>query len=227
MNTDDLAKHLSDPHWRLNNLYFIIDKNEGAKVLFRMNRAQEDLYRSMHNRNIVLKARQLGMSTFVCLFFLDQCLFNPNTAAGVVAHKLQAAEHIFKTKIKYPYEHLPDEVKAMVRTKDDSARMLTFSNDSSIEVDQSLRSGTKHLLLVSEYGHTCARDPDKAAEVRTGALKCYRPDEKQHRVYRKHGGRSVRAFLRLMRRGSNQRAPRRRFDVDGLSVALLRLALGR
>lgn len=175
LTSDDLAKHLGDPYWRLNNLYHIIDKDEGQKVLFRMNRAQDNLYRSMHNRNIVLKARQLGMSTFVCLFFLDQCLFNPNTSAGVVAHKLQAAEHIFKSKIKYPYENLPDEVKAMVSTKDDSARMLTFSNDSSIEVDQSLRSGTKHLLLVSEYGHTCARDPEKAREVRTGALNVIAP----------------------------------------------------
>src|SRR5215204_5580886 len=45
-----------------------------------------------------------------------------------------------------------------------------FSNNSSIRVGTSLRSGTLQYLHVSEYGKLCAKYPDKAREVRTGAL---------------------------------------------------------
>src|SRR5829696_9052324 len=45
-----------------------------------------------------------------------------------------------------------------------------FSNNSSIRVGTSLRSGTLQYLHVSEYGKLCAKYPEKAREVRTGAL---------------------------------------------------------
>jgi hypothetical protein len=65
-------KLLADPLWRLNNLYWIIDKS-GNKTLFKLNWAQEQLYRDLWYCNLILKARQLGISTFVCLLFLDRC----------------------------------------------------------------------------------------------------------------------------------------------------------
>ena len=47
---------------------------------------------------------------------------------------------------------------------------LLLSNNSSIRVSTSHRSGTLNYLHVSEYGWTCAKQPEKAQEVRTGAL---------------------------------------------------------
>ena len=81
----DVEKHLANPLWRLNNLYTIIDK-EGKQRVFKFNYAQKSLYENIWHRNIILKARQLGISTFVCLFFLDMCLFKPNVATGIIAH---------------------------------------------------------------------------------------------------------------------------------------------
>ena len=52
----------------------------------------------------------------------------------------------------------------------DSADELTFSNNSSIRVSTSMRSGTLQYLHVSEYGQLCSRFPEKAREIRTGAL---------------------------------------------------------
>src|SRR5262249_16657225 len=40
----------------------------------------------------------------------------------------------------------------------------------SIRVSTSHRSGTLNYLHISEYGKMCAKHPDKAREVRTGAL---------------------------------------------------------
>ena len=37
-----------------------------------MNAVQEYVYDNLHTRNIILKARQLGMSTFAILLMVDQ-----------------------------------------------------------------------------------------------------------------------------------------------------------
>jgi len=43
-------------------------------------------------------------------------------------------------------------------------------NNLSIRVGVSMRSGTLQYLHISEYGQVCARFPEKAREIRTGAL---------------------------------------------------------
>jgi hypothetical protein len=159
----------ADRHWRLNNLYSIKDKT-GRAVPFRMNVAQEELYHNLHTLNLVLKARQLGMTTLLQLILLDACLFNSNTSAGIVAHNREDAEAFFDDKIKFAYDNLDPAIKAAVPATQDSAKSLTFANGSRIRVGTSLRSGTFQLLHVSEFGKTCAQFPAKAKEIVTGAF---------------------------------------------------------
>jgi len=163
------AERLGERRWRLENLYWIRDK-AGRKVRFRMNRAQADLFDGMHYLNLILKARQLGFTTFLQLYMLDACLFNSNTNAGTIAHTLDDAIEIFDHKIKFAYDTLPDGLKAARPARRDSARKLGFDNGSSIRVGTSLRSGTYQYLHVSEFGKICATAPAKAREIRTGAL---------------------------------------------------------
>jgi hypothetical protein len=160
---------MTDRRWRLNNLYVIIDK-DGRRIDFRLNWAQEELLDALHFQNVILKARQLGFTTFIQLFMLDACLFNSNIRAGTIAHKLDDAKTIFRDKVKYPYENLPEMLRAARPIQKDSADELLFSNNSSIRVGTSMRSGTLQYLHISEYGKLCAQFPDKAREVRTGAL---------------------------------------------------------
>jgi hypothetical protein len=109
-------------------------------------------------------------STFIALLFLDTCLFTPNVSAGIICHTRNDAEELFKTKIKYPYEHLDHDFKEFRSATVDSARQLTFSNGSSIRVGTSMRSGTCQLLHISEFGKICAKYPEKAVEIVTGSL---------------------------------------------------------
>jgi hypothetical protein len=162
-------EQLHDPLWRLNNLYQVINK-DGKRVQFVMNDAQRHFVEGMHSRNIILKARQIGFTTLCCLLYLDDCLFNPDIRAAVIAHKLDDAKVIFRDKVKFPYETLPDALRARIAVEQDSADMLTFNNNSSIRVSTSTRSGTVNWLHVSEYGKICAQFPDKAREIRTGAF---------------------------------------------------------
>lgn len=167
---------LADPWWRLNNLYFIKDK-KGKKIKFRPNWAQYILYTTMHYLNCILKARQLGLTTFIQLFMLDRCLFNENQSAGVVAHTKDDAQAFFDDKIKFAYDHLPAEIKRTIKADNNTAKTLKFSNGSKVVVGTSLRSGTYQYVHVSEYGKLCAKYPDKAEEVRTGTLNTVAPGQ--------------------------------------------------
>lgn len=163
-----LEECLGDPYWRMNNLYCITDK-EGVKRIFQFNWAQEELFENMWHCNVILKARQLGVSTFVTLLFLDKVLFNSNTHAGIIAHTREDAEHLFR-KVKFAYDHLPEEIKKLRAAKTDTTRELQFSNGSHIRVGTSLRSSTLQYLHISEMGKIAARYPDKSREIMTGAL---------------------------------------------------------
>jgi hypothetical protein len=164
-----VADCFSDWRWRLNNLYWITDK-DGRRVQFRLNWAQAALYDEMHYMNLILKARQLGFTTFIQLFMLDACTFNSNVRAGTIAHTLGDAQVIFRDKVKYPYDNLPAAVRAAVPLVNDNVSELMLGNNSAIRVSTSMRSGTLQYLHVSEYGKMCAKFPHKAREVKTGAL---------------------------------------------------------
>lgn len=171
LKENDLAKAeklLGNPLWRINNLYHIVDK-EGNKVPFRMNPEQESLYRNMWYFNIILKARQLGISTLIGLIFLDRCLFNSNVSAGIIAHTREDSEAFFK-RIKFAYDSLPDEVREIRSSSSDTKNELSFNNGSSIRVGMLMRGSTLQYLHISEFGKISAKYPDKATEIITGSL---------------------------------------------------------
>jgi len=167
---EELKEKLSDREWRLNNLYYIKDKN-GNKVVFKMNEVQKDLYKNLWFFNIVPKARQLGVTTFFCIFYLDQILFSNNKTCTIIAHREQDMKKIFRNKIRFAWDHLPEWLKAELGSPDtNTANQLTFQNGSSISVSLSSRSDTVQYLHISEFGYICAKFPEKAEEIVTGAI---------------------------------------------------------
>lgn len=168
-------ENLQNRRWRLTHLYHIIDKY-GQKTLFKPNWAQQELLDNVWYCNIILKARQLGMSTFITMLFLDVCLFNSNVSAGIVAHTREDAEQIF-AKAKFAYEHLPEALKKERSISTDTVREMKFSNGSHFRVGTSLRSSTFQYLHISEFGKICAKYPEKAREIITGALNTLAPGQ--------------------------------------------------
>src|ERR1700730_15728906 len=126
----------SKRRWRLNNLYFITDK-QGRRVKFQMNSAQEALYREMHNQNVILKARQRGFTTFIQLFMLDACVFNSDIRAGTIAHTLPDAQVIFRDKIRFPDDNWPEPVRGVVQPLNDNNTELLPPNNSGVRVSTS------------------------------------------------------------------------------------------
>jgi hypothetical protein len=164
-----IAAKLGDRAWRLDNLYTVLNK-AGLIEPFRMNGEQREFLTSAHGFDIILKCRQIGFTTFIAIMMLDACLFNSNTLCGIIADTLPNAGKIFEYKIKDVYDRLPAWLRARRPTKRDRANELKFNNGSAIWTGTSHRGGTLHWLHVSEYGKICAKYPDKAKEIRTGAL---------------------------------------------------------
>lgn len=160
---------MKDPLWRLNNLYWIIDE-QSNRVKFQMRPVQRRFFDEMWFWNEILKSRQHGFSTLIDIMALDLCLFNDNIEAGIIAHTKEAVQHIFATKIKYPYENLPPSILERIPAVKCDANELRLANNSWLRVALSMRSSTLRFLHISERGKICAKYPQKAEELKTGTI---------------------------------------------------------
>ena len=165
-NEAELQRCLADPEWRLFSgcLYKIMVKGDDTEqdadtfvMPFKPNAAQKRFMRRLWHRNLILKARQLGFTTLVALLWLDHALWTRDQRCGIIAQDLDAAEAIFRDKVKFAYENLPDEIRQRFPLARESAKELLFAhNNSSVRVATSMRSGTFHRLHICEFGKICA-----------------------------------------------------------------------
>lgn len=173
---DGVRSLLGDRLWRFNNLYWITD-DEGNEVRFRLNAAQLDFDDEVHTRNLILKSRQHGFTTYACIRALDTALFRGNTSCGILFHKKEDAVQKFRTKILYAYDRLPAWLRADVAViKRDESSTLELSNGSSILCTASGRGHRFQYLHISELGPMVAMFPARAEEVTSGALNAVGPD---------------------------------------------------
>lgn len=174
-----LGEHarFDDLEWRLDNLYWIVDK-DGKAVRFAMNAQQRDFIRNLWNKNLILKARQLGFSTLMQILELDQSLFTTNFTGVVIADTLPNAKKLFG-KIEFAYDHLPTLLKQAIpiaaKTKGEGITFAHFDpqaqeNPSKITISVSARGGTVNLLHVSELGKIGLKFPQRAEEIKTGSF---------------------------------------------------------
>lgn len=113
--------------------------------------------RQNHRRNLILKARQHGITTFYAIDLLDEAIWIPGTSCAILSHERQANSKIFQI-VKRAYENLPREIKPVA--KYDTKTSLSFAYrcdglqlDSSIYVDLKLRGGTVQKLHITESAY--------------------------------------------------------------------------
>lgn len=174
-DAERFAALLANPEWRIDNLYWIYDK-EGKKVKFTRNESQRKMWVNMWYLNIILKDRQRGFSTLIALYILDTCLFNSGIQAGIIDITLDDAQ-LKLDKIRFAYDCLPRELAAMIPRTADKKQSIEWLNGSAVRVGTSHRGGTLQILHISEMGKIAARFPDRAREIRTGALNTLAPGQ--------------------------------------------------
>lgn len=185
-NLEELERCLADPVWRIFSgcLYkikikgddFVNDSGQMEEaptyeLPFKPNEAQVRFMNRLWSRNIILKARQLGLTTLICVLWLDHALFNANQNVGIIAQTDPIAEEIFRDKIKFTYDNLPQEIRERYPTSTCTTTEMVFAhNNSKISVAYSYRGSVTHRLHISEYGKICAQFKKKATETITGSI---------------------------------------------------------
>ena len=168
-----------DKYWRMRHLYkirtegrglvlFDIDARPAQRALFE--RAKAKNFRGI--REINLKARKEGVTTFWALFYLDDTLFTPNTTTEIMAHRDKDVKKIFKI-VKTAYTHMPPSIQLAdgrvwykPKANYDNVNELVFDGiNSKISVSLESRGETINNLHISEVHHI----PENKAAERIGA----------------------------------------------------------
>ncbi len=143
-----------------------------------LNRAQLDLERRSTNRNIVLKARQLGVTTYVAARFFISTITREGTLSVQVAHDQRSAEEIFRIVHRF-LENLPEPLRkgALVTSRANVRQIVFPSLDSEYRVETAAdpnagRGLTIHNLHCSEV----ARWPRDVAETLASLRAAVPPD---------------------------------------------------
>lgn len=122
-----------------------IKTKDGEVVPLKLNKAQLELWRTIKRvrneglpvRIIILKARQLGMSTFVQAYLLWKAITSPGTNGLVVAHLEDPAMELF-SKIELMYRLLPEPMfLELEKIKDTSkkGKKLAFGGNKLVRLD--------------------------------------------------------------------------------------------
>lgn len=159
--------------FRLNNLYKIVNK-EWQVIKFKLNKTQKQFFdlQKQYKRIVVLKARQLGLSTYKLIEWLDTALMYSNQTVIITAHQQNKLQELFE-KVKFAYDNLPESIqlndwKIWIKPKADynNRNELFFkSNNSKIRVSLDSRSWTPTNLHITELAFM-----DRAKEMWTWSM---------------------------------------------------------
>lgn len=109
---------------------------------------------SKHRFNIVLKSRQLGLSTICAGFSVWMALFQQNKNILVIATKLPTAINFVK-KVKVMLSSIPKWL--LISSFEETTQSVTFKNGSTIKAiptsEDAGRSEALSLLIVDEAAH--------------------------------------------------------------------------
>ena len=155
-----------------------IRDKRGRLLRLRLNRAQCDLEKSSGQRNIVLKARQLGVTTYVAARFFVSCITREGTLSVQVAHDQRSAEEIFRI-VHRLLENLPESLRqgALVTSRANVRQIVFPMLDSEYRVETAAdpnagRGLTIHNLHCSEV----ARWPRDVSETLASLRAAVPPD---------------------------------------------------
>src|SRR5258708_33350466 len=98
---------------------------------FRLDRAEREDSRKSTEQNVVLKARQVGITTYIAARFFVRTITQRGTLSMQVTQDRESAEDIFRIVRRF-WEKLPDEARTgSLRTSDRKARELRFPGSAS------------------------------------------------------------------------------------------------
>jgi hypothetical protein len=152
---EEYKKCAVNPHHFMRK-YCVIQHPIRGKINFNLYDFQADTLNDFleHNFNIVLKARQIGLSTLTAGYSLWLMLFHPDKNVLVIATKRDVAKNLVM-KVRVMHEHLPVWLRG--ECIEDNKLSLRYKNGSQIKAIASSpdagRSEALSLLIMDEAAH--------------------------------------------------------------------------
>lgn len=151
-----LKRIKEDRPWYMNN--FLKIRNKEAKLIpFKINDAQEMFEAEIEKceregklkRFIVLKARQMGFSTFTEGYIFHNTTTNTFTNSMIIAHEDKATQNLFNMSKLY-YDELPVPLKPMIKYS--NGKELTFENPTNDGFEKKNNPGLRSKITVATAG---------------------------------------------------------------------------
>lgn len=145
-----------DRKWYIEN--FLVIRNKQAKIVpFKLNHAQEivndiiekDELALKPKRYIVLKARQMGLSTYFEGIIYHDTSNNENKNALIIAHEETASGNLFNMS-KLFYENVPEMIRPM--KKYSNGKILSFENPETDETQKQKNPGLRSKITIATAG---------------------------------------------------------------------------
>lgn len=127
---EKLKKIIDNPILYIQNFMSVVDKS-GKVVSFKLNPQQKYLLENMDKYNIVLKSRQLGITTLSCAKSIYLASTRPYTTCLLMSYSIESASIIFD-KLKELYFNMPEAVRVPIIAN--NKKELRFINGSKVVV---------------------------------------------------------------------------------------------
>ena len=142
----------------------------GRLVPLIANAAQREYERRRAQQNIVLKARQMGMTTWVAARFFLKTITVPGTMTLQVAQTRSAAESIFRM-VQRMWQELPEELRTgpLKRSRANVGQMIFPALDSEFRIASACDEGVGRGITVQNlHCSEVSRWPGDVAETLAG-----------------------------------------------------------
>lgn len=151
-----LKRIKEDRPWYMNK--FLKIRNKEAKLIpFKINDAQEMFEEEIRKceeqgklkRFIVLKARQMGFSTYSEGYIFHNTTTNTFTNSMIIAHEDKATQNLFNMSKLY-YDELPVPLKPMIKYS--NGKELVFENPTNDALEKKNNPGLRSKITVATAG---------------------------------------------------------------------------
>jgi hypothetical protein len=149
---------------------------KGGVHYFKLNRAQQEYSQKCGKRNIVLKARQVGITTYIAARFFLRTITNPGTLTVQVAHTEESARAIFNIVHRF-WENLPNSrlrSGALFKSRSNVRQIVFPRLDSEYRVEtadaNAGRGMTIHNLHCSEVSRWSRGAEDTLISLRAAVV---------------------------------------------------------
>jgi hypothetical protein len=150
----------------------------GRSVGLAANKAQRQYHSNARQRNIVLKARQMGVTTWIAGRFFLRTITHPGTVTVQVAHTQEAAEQIFRMVHRF-FDALPKAWRegALKSARRSAGRIVVPELDSEYLVETAGdRNAGRGITITNLHCTELARWPGDAAEILYGLMATLSPE---------------------------------------------------